>query len=84
MLGNEVGLNTIFSDVMKELGATTEEAVCDGPVNTAARAGIIRKLGLRAAAEAEISETQLTGAIVGGHQPHGSPRVVGMNACRRH
>ena len=53
MLGNEVGLNTIFLEVVKDLGATTEEAVCDGLVNTAARARIIRKLGLRAAAAAK-------------------------------
>jgi hypothetical protein len=51
---------------MNELGTTKEEAVCDGPANTAARAGIIRKLGLRAASEAEISETDLTGAMWAG------------------
>ena len=66
MLGNEVGLHTICLDVLKVLGATTEEAGCDGPGNTAWRAGIIRKLGLRAAAEAEISETHLTGAMWAG------------------
>ena len=66
MLGNVECLNTIFWEVMKELGTTKEEAVCDGPANTAARAGIIRKLGLRAASEAEISETDLTGTMWAG------------------
>ena len=68
MLGNVEGLSSIFWEVMNELGTTKEEAVCDGPANTAARAGIIRKLGLRAASEseAEISETDLTGAMWAG------------------
>ena len=64
MLGNTQWVSTrSFLDVVKDRGATTEEAVCDGPVNTAARAEIIRKLGLRAAAEVEISETDLTCAM---------------------
>ena len=66
MLGNKEGLDTIGLDVLKELGVTTKEAVCDGAVNTAVRAGIIRKLGLSAASEAGISETDLTGAMWAG------------------
>ena len=84
MLGNEEGLNTIFWEVMNELGTTKEEAVCDGPVNTAARAGIIRKLGLRAAAEADshVALCSNSSMFEVRGKPHG--RTTTTTAARAH